>query len=214
MPFPQSWRFRLKCLSMAFLGLSATASHSADTVYYATSWSYSYDAGETKSGSSSIDYFRDIKRLPNGDFICVGETQDTTESQAILMVRLSATGQARQTKVFSFPGGAGAASLLLANNGDYVLGGNRYRSPFLLRLDPDMNLKSAIWHYDSVSRKTILSMPATVNSMVDLKNGRIAVAAGDIFPNNYRLPLNNFAAYWWERKRTRSSVSANCGTVG
>lgn len=191
----RSWNLGSVRLITAFIGLASACAFTADTAYYDTSWSYSYDAGLTKSGRPSRENFRDVKRLPNGDILCVGETQDTAETPAILWIRLSASGQASQTKVFSFKDGAGAASLLLAKDGDFVLGGNRNGAPFLLRLDPGLNPTAAIWHYDSIARKSILARPATINSMVELESGNVVAAAGDIFPNNYGLALGNFAAF-------------------
>lgn len=191
----RSWNLGSVRLMTAFLGLATACAFPADTAYYDTSWSYSYDAGLTKSGRPSRENFRDVKMLPNGDFLCIGETQDTTEEPAILWIRLSGSGQTGQKKVFPFKDGAGATSLLLAKDGDFILGGNRNGAPFLLRIDPALKQESAIWHYDSIARKSILARPATINSMVELENGNVAAAAGDIFPNNYGLAMGNFAAF-------------------
>jgi hypothetical protein len=89
--------------------------YSADTAYFDTAWTYVYDGGIQKNGRAIGDNFHDLKILPNGDAISLGN-------------------------------------------------------------------------------RLILSRPATINAMVETKDGRILAVAGDDFPNNGSLPLNNYAA--------------------
>lgn len=181
---------------MAVLGLSLFVQDgaAADSANYDTAWSFVYDGGKTSSGKVINDDFRDIKILPNGDAICVGDTRDTAFIQSTLLIKLSPSGKLVQKNLHRYKQGEGAGSILVARNGDYVLGGYRSTSPYLLRFDAELNLKSSNWYYDSVSNRLILSKPATINSLVETKEGRILAAAGDVFPDNNRNTLNNYAA--------------------
>jgi len=177
------------------LGLFMGGAYSADTLNYDTAWTFVYDGGKTASGDVIYDNFRDVKTLPSGETICVGETRDTSFLQNILLVKLDKTGKLVRKKLLAYNQGVGGASLLVSKNGDYIVGGKRSGSPLLVRLDTSFNIKTSTWYYDSVSRKEILARSAVINSMVETQNGRIMASAGDMFPDNNGLALNNYASF-------------------
>lgn len=49
-----------------------------------------------------------------------------------------------------------AHSLTLAKNGDFIIGGERYLSPWVMRLDSAGNIKWAAWYYDSPADGKVL----------------------------------------------------------
>lgn len=61
-------------------------------------------------------------------------------------------------------------------------------------LDSQFNVIRSYWHFDSASSKRRLGKGATINSIVETHDGRILAAAGDAFPDNDGLGLNNYAA--------------------
>ncbi len=64
----------------------------AMTANFDTAWTFTYDGGLTTSGTPIPDRFQDIKILPNGDAICVGETSDTLV-RAGLIIKLTPNGK-------------------------------------------------------------------------------------------------------------------------
>jgi hypothetical protein len=85
-------------LGLVALGLFLTAGQaiSANTAYYDTAWTYVYDGGKAKNGRVIGDNFSDLKILPNGDAICVGDTRDTAWIQSVLIIQLSTSGNAKK----------------------------------------------------------------------------------------------------------------------
>ncbi len=176
------------------LGATVCGAQAADTANYDTAWTFVYDGGKTTSGKVIPDKFREIKILPSGDAICVGETVDSNQADNVLLIKLSTTGQTLQKRLYTLTTGIGGSSLLLAKNGDFIVGGYKYFAPFLLRLDPAFNKKFSTWYYDSTLHKSHLARSAAINAMVELKDGRILAIAGDAFPDNDGYKLNNYAA--------------------
>lgn len=189
------WSLRpMRVVTVVFGVLRACASFSSAATYDST-WTFVYDGGLAKAGEVIGDNFRDVKVLSGGDLLCVGETRDSAFLRSPLLMRLSADGKALSKISYRFIGGAGATSLLLAKSGDFVLGGYRWTAPFLMRLDPSLNVKSSTWHFDSTGDKQLLSQTATINSMFEAADGSVRAVAGDIFPDNNGLGLGNYAAY-------------------
>jgi hypothetical protein len=170
---------------------------SANSANYDTAWSFSYDGGVTLEDDIIDDYFRDVKILPNGDVLCVGETRDSTFLESILLVKLSEKGKLLQKKLFGFNHGAGGGSVLVAKNGDYVVGARLALSPLLLRLDTSLNIKSQAWYYDSIGDNRRLGKNAILQSLTETFDRRVIATGGDIFPDHNGLLLNNYAV-WME----------------
>jgi hypothetical protein len=86
--------------------------------------------------------------------------------------------------------------IVIAKNGDYIIGGTRASSPWVLRLDSLGNIKWATWLFDSTKLEASpLSRSATINYLRETSRGTIVCAAGDPYPNNDGSTLNDYAAY-------------------
>jgi hypothetical protein len=88
-----------------------------------------------------------------------------------------------------------AHSLVFAQNGDYIIGGERYLDPWVMRLDTSGNIKWATWYHDSLIDQSLFSRLCKINTIRETSRGTIVCAAGDEFPNNGGSPLDNYAAY-------------------
>lgn len=174
------WKWMIRGM-MCVVGLYAGA-FGASGVAYDTAWTFVYDGGLDSRGRVIPDNLRDVKVLPNGDVVCVGETRDSAFLQNVLLLKLGPDGKVGQKELYTYLQGAGAASLAIARNGDYVVGGYRSTSPLLLRLDPSLNVKSAAWYYDSVQNRLILPQSAIINSVLESEDGMIQAVAGEAFP--------------------------------
>lgn len=169
------------------LSINAFAAYTAN---YDTAWTLVYDGGKTTAGENIDDNFYDIEILPNGEAICVGGTRDSNSIGKVLLMKLSPSGKVVRKSLFLGTG----ESVMIARNGDYWVGGYRFSDPWLLRLDSMFNIKSSSWYYDSLQDKSILSRSAAINAMIETKDGGIVAVAGDNFPDNRGLALNNYAA--------------------
>lgn len=74
-------RFPLSVVS--FLSLAFTA---AAQLNYDTAWTLVYDGGKMSNGSTVYDYYYDVKSLPDGGCVSVGESGDSTSSLAQVLV--------------------------------------------------------------------------------------------------------------------------------
>lgn len=182
-------------LAMGMLGAGSTLSVAKstkasvlNTANYDTAWTFLYSGGRASNGQVIDDNFHDVKILPNGEAICVGGTRDSTFTGSILLIKLSASGQLTSKRIFKR---GNAASILIASNGDYLVGGSKISNPYLLRLDSQFNIKWSSWYYDSTRQSSILSEGAAINALIETKSGRIISAAGDVFPEK----TLNYAAY-------------------
>jgi Secretion system C-terminal sorting domain len=178
--------------------LFASSSPAADsTVNYDTAWTYVYDGGLELDSTPIPDDFYDVKTLPDGSCYCVGSTADSVNYRGTLLVKLSTSGKMLWKKRYFRSGGG--RSIILAENGDLVIGGARGTSPLILRIDTAGNLKWATWLYDSVQMKPLyLSRGATVNCVRETSRGTIICAAGDYFTDAgyiYGSTNDNYAAF-------------------
>jgi hypothetical protein len=181
---------RMICIA----GLSAGA-FAASAVTYDTAWTFVYDGGKSKDGDPIPDNFRDVKVLPNGIAVCAGETRDTNRVPNALLMELSPAGKPVQKKLLWLQGGIGAAAIEVSAKGGFLVGGQRFGAPLLMRLDAGLSIKSSAWYYDSIANKDLLARRASINSILETQDGRIVTAAGDAFPDNRGQALNNYAAY-------------------
>lgn len=161
-------------------------------VYYDTAWTYVYDGGKTNDNQAIADDFHSVRVLPDGACVCVGKTRDTMRIGNILLMKLSDKGTVLWKKLYTRAEGS---SIDVAENGDFIIGGNRKYGPVILRTDSVGNVKWSTWYYDSIKDQTILSSSVTVNCIYETNNKRIVCAAGDEFPDNGGSTLNNYAAY-------------------
>jgi hypothetical protein len=187
--------------SLLFAAFSSTPGF--DTlVNYDTAWTYVYDGGKYKDGSSLLDIFHDVKCKGNGVTICVGGTIDTSNNMLqTLLMKFDNTGKILQKKLYqtSFPNNTRynnqhALSIFIAKNGDFLIGGIRYIGPYIMRTDSLGNLKWATWYYDSVGNKSYLKGSGTVNSIKEASNGNIICAVGDEYPVTSSQSMENYAA--------------------
>jgi hypothetical protein len=186
--------------SMLFAYSSLAAIPGFDTlVNYDTTWTFVYDGGRSVTGLklAIYDVFYDVKCLPNGVCVCVGESGDTTSNlgQTILM-KLDASGKMLLKRLYPADNNEQYAhSLVIAKNGDFIIGGVRNIGPYVMRTDSAGNLKWATWYYDSVGDKSLLQGKGTINCIRETSSGRIICAAGDPYPFNNNQPYSNYAAY-------------------
>lgn len=87
--------------------------------------------------------------------------------------------------------------MFIAKNSDLIIGGQRYISPWVMRLDSAGNIKWTAWYYDSTQGLfgNKLTGGGYINSIRETSRGRIICAIGDEFPNGSGTPLDNYAAY-------------------
>jgi hypothetical protein len=175
------------------LGWGPTGVVAADSAYYDTAWSFTYDGGLTKDGDPIRDSFRDVKILPNGDAICVGGTWDSVYYGDILLMQLNPEGGVVRKKLFTATQSLYGTSILISKRGEFVISGDKVNAPYLVRLDQDWNIKSESWYYDSIAHKHILLRAASLQSLVETRDGRFVATGGDLFPDR----TNNYAV-WME----------------
>jgi hypothetical protein len=84
----------------------------------------------------------------------------------------------------------------VAKNGDFLIGGERYLAPLVMRLDSLGNIKGTSWFYDSTKDVLgrMLKGSGIINSIKETKNGKIMCVAGDDY-NNLTTAPSNYAAY-------------------
>jgi hypothetical protein len=174
----------------AFVGVGAAA----DTVNYDTAWTFVYDGGKQTDGSAIEDKFFDVKAMPNSGVICVGTTLDSNGWGHTLLMRINANGKSAWKKMYK---GTFGHSIVIAKNGDFVIGGRRSIYPWLLRTDTLGTIKWGAWVYDSINGKAkYLSRDATINCVRETSRGTFICAAGDVYPDNDGLKLKNYMAYF------------------
>jgi hypothetical protein len=177
------------------VALAWAFSYASGTVNYDTAWTYMYHGGKTARGKGVYDNLRDIRILPGGEALCLGQTGDSNSVAKALLIKLSADGKEVQKKIYGMPERLDGTSFLIASNGDYVFGGDRFGAPVLVRLDSAFNLKWSTWYYDSVANRNILARGASINAILETDAGRLVTVAGDFFPDNNGQNLGNYAAF-------------------
>jgi hypothetical protein len=194
-------------LSLCLFGGSA---FSADTANYDTAWTYQYDGGVSRDGDTIADTFRDAVLLSNGNAVFVGETRDSTFFLSTLMVELSKVGKPIRQKTLRFIRGTYGATVMIAKNGDYFGGGMKIGAPFLFRTDPEFNVKSEYWHYDTLQQRNRLTKTAALQALGQTSDGRIAATGGDFYPdrtNNYLFWMEFDSSGTYRRVRQWEDVS-------
>ena len=187
--------------------LFASALHAADsTVNYDTSWTYVYNGGKKPDSTIYGAIFNDVKPLANGTCICVGASADSLNPGQSLLVRLGANGKVIQKKLYttnnavhSYYNSQSTHSVFVAKNGDFILGGERWSAPWIMRTDSVGNLKWATWYYDSTRGVlgSLLQGTGVVNCVRETSRGTIICAAGDYFTDAgyvYGSTKNDYAA--------------------
>jgi Secretion system C-terminal sorting domain len=170
-------------------------------VNYDTAWTYVYDGGKYSDGTNTYDDFFDVKALPDGGYACVGASGDTTTTIGqLVLLKLNAVGKLVWKKLYKYKYNQYARSIVVAKNGDFIIGGMRYSEPFIFRTDSIGNIKWSTWVYDSVNnRQSLLTRAmATVNCVRETSRGTIICAAGDYFTDAsymYGSTNDNYAVY-------------------
>jgi len=154
-----------------------------------------YHGGRSANGTATYDDLKDIRILPGGEALCLGQTSDLNPTAKALLIKLSADGKAVRKKSYGMPEKLEGTSVLIAANGDFLFGGDRFGAPILVRLDSAFNIKWSTWYYDSIDNRHILSRGAAINAILETPEGHLVAAAGEFFPDNYGLTLHNYAAF-------------------
>jgi len=123
-------------------------------VNYDTAWTFVYDGGKKTDGTPVTDIFYDVKVISDGTSILAGASGDTIHSTQSLLVELDKKGKVLQNKLYitnntthSYYNEQSARSIVVAKNGDFIIGGERWGAPYVMRLDPLGNIKWATWYY-------------------------------------------------------------------
>ncbi|MDD5344303.1 MAG: hypothetical protein PHW12_07760, partial [Smithella sp.] len=189
-------------LVLAVSLLTASAAHAQGTgVNYDTAWTFVYDGGTFTTGLKGPvqDIFYDVKPLPGGGCICAGKSSlvDTNAGGDLFLLKLDSTGKLVWKKLYrnGWDGGGGH-SIVIAKNGDFIIGGERNANPWVMRLDSaTLNVKWANWYYDSVADHSLLLGPGVINCIKETSRGEIVCAAGNVYPFNNYQPFSNYACY-------------------
>jgi hypothetical protein len=173
--------------------LHATTPGFDTLVNYDTAWTYVYDGGLQADSSVINDNFYDVKVFPDGSSYCVGGTLDSANMKLTLLIKLNSSGQMLWKKTYEKA--SSGHSIIQANNGSIIIGGEIALSPMVMSLDTAGNKLWTTWYYDSVNNETLLSRNATINYFRETSRGTIVCTAGDPYPNNGGNTLNNYAAF-------------------
>jgi len=180
-------------ISAAFFLPLCTKTALTAEVNYDTAWTFVYDGGIYNENKPVPDVFHDVKPLSDGGYVCVGETRDSTGMRNVLLIKLDENGSKKMVKKYRFEEGVGGYSIIISK-GDFIIGGYRYDDPLIMKTDSVGNIKWTTWYYDSINDERKLFRGATVNCLKETSRGTIICAAGDEYPNNNGLSLNNYAA--------------------
>jgi hypothetical protein len=152
-----------------------------------------YDGGKTTTGLKDFidDVFFDAKTYPDGTSFITGVTADSAGYRGISLFKFDALGKLLWKKVYN-RSGAGH-SIIIAKNGDLIIGGDRGGSPYLMRLDTAGNIKWSTWYYDTTNSRSILPQTSIINCVHETSRGTFVCAAGNAYPFNDFQPLTNYA---------------------
>jgi hypothetical protein len=125
-------------------------------VNYDTAWTYVYEGGIEPVGLKLpvTDIFFDVKTFPNGASYITGASDDTAYYNSLFLVKLDAAGKLLWKKVYNQSGKG--HSIVIAKNGDLIIGGAKGSSPYVMRLDTAGNVKWSTWYYDTLYSQAIL----------------------------------------------------------
>lgn len=188
--------FALVLVAMGF-GLHPSNGFSANTANFDTAWTFVYDGGMKPDSTPIWDSFKQAVILSNGDAVCAGYTTDSIGVANVLIERISAQGELIQKKQYACARNCEGGAIHQSKSGEYFVGGVRFGSPLLLRLDSQLNLKSSFWYYDSINNRSNLLHIANLQSLVQTTDGRVIAVGGDDFPYGIGSALNNYAV-WME----------------
>jgi hypothetical protein len=174
-------------------GAAAITTQAATAVNYDTAWTFVYDGGKLLNDNPIPDKFFDVTVFPDGTSYCVGVTSDSSNWRWILLAKFNPIGEMLWKKRFIRSGSG--HSIVVAKNGDFIIGGERGLAPLVVRLDTLGNIKWSTWYYDSVKNQNLLLQNVTINCLRETSRGTIVCAAGDEYPDNNGQPLNNYAAF-------------------
>jgi len=172
-------------------------------VNYDTAWTYAYDAGKKTDTTDLVALLYDAKVLSNGTSVCVGFASDSTGEKKSLILQLDFQGKLVRKQLLgtkslthSYYDGQSAHCIAVAKNGDFLIGGERYIAPLVMRLDSLGNIKGTSWYYDSTKGVLgdRLKGSGIINSIKETTNGKIICVAGDDY-NNLTTAPSNYAAY-------------------
>jgi hypothetical protein len=158
--------------SLLFIAFSSTPGF--DTlVNHDTTWTYVYDGGKWTNNTVKNDLLRDVITLKDGNSVFVGQS-----AGSLFIIETNTTGKIIWQKLYdNIAEQAIGCSIILAKNGDFVIGGARWSSPFIVRTDNLGNIKSSIWLKDSVNNQPIIiTSSATINCVRETKRGTIICA--------------------------------------
>ncbi len=136
--------------------------------------------------------------------MCVGLSGDISNPGQSLLVKLDANGNVLQKKLYTtnntvhnYYNSQSAHSLVIARKGDFIVGGERWSAPWIMRLDSLGNAKWSTWYYDSTKGVSgfLLQGHGIINCLRETRRGSIVCAVGDDYPDNGGNALNNYAAY-------------------
>jgi hypothetical protein len=171
---------------------------------YDTAWTYVYDGSMVGGGDTIDDKFFDIRSLANGVCVCVGLSGDTSNPGQTVLLKLGASGNVLQKRMYTtnntvhnYYNNQSGHSIVIARNGDFIIGGERWNAPWIMRLDSLGNIKWSTWYYDSTKgvSGSLLTGHGIINSLRETSRGTIVCVAGDEYPYNGGSALNNYMAY-------------------
>jgi hypothetical protein len=127
-------------------------------INYDTAWTYVYDGGMKMEGyGPTDDILYNVKEYAPGSFVAVGLSGDTANAQQSLLLKFDNTGKITLNKMYAtndfmntFFNAQELHSVIIAKNGDFLVGGKRFIGPLVMRLDQGGNIKWATWYYDSL----------------------------------------------------------------
>jgi hypothetical protein len=192
--------YRVNLVIPVFIFYLGSLSADATGVNFDTAWTFSYD-GERDSvtGNMAQDIFRGIAVTENGSAYCAGEGNGISQ-----VIKLDSRGKMLFKKMITtnntirtYYNAHTLHSICLAKNGDVIVGGERFGSPWILRLDTLGNIKWSTWYYDSLDGVlgSKLLGNGVVNSVCETSWGKIVCAGGDEYPYNGGSGLNNYAFF-------------------
>ena len=97
-------------------------------------------------------------------------TRDSVNIGNILLIKFSPNGEVVWKRLFDRAEGG---AIVIAKNGDFLIGGNRINAPYILRTDSSGTVKWYHWYYDSTKglNGSYLTGQGIINSILETSNG-------------------------------------------